>query len=144
MFMDRKTFYNKVEKIVLFPGSLDELNQREECKRRRNLYEFFPNDTLLSGIVIPSERDINEFTNALLQVAGEEEQNFSDLMWNNFYFHDKLLNLDLRIKANKMGANGLIRYQYLNKSEINLNDSRMKSVSFDIYMGVPVKIVGTR
>ncbi|MCR4327687.1 MAG: hypothetical protein NUV46_03850 [Nanoarchaeota archaeon] len=139
--MEKEKFYKTVEGIFLFPGSLYELNSS-----RKEKYEIYPkNISSLQGMAIPSEKDMGELTKILFELFGFDEEsipNVSEFFWDTFYHDERIQNVDLRIKAKKLGANGLIRYKPFSKLDMTFDNQLLKKTTFDIFMGIPVKIVG--
>jgi len=141
--MKKDEFYNTVEGIFLFPGSLYELNSS-----RKEKYWIYPkNINSLQGVVIPSEKEIGEISNILFEFSEFDKKsvpNISEFFWDNFYHNENLQNIDLRVKAKKLGANGLIRYNSFNKSDMTFKDQLLKGITFEIFMGIPVKIMNKK
>ena len=158
--MNMNKFYKTVEDIILFPGTVDELNDQEElirleCKtgkeyQYKRVYETLPQQVgirYISGVIIPSLEKLKEIGLTLLSIAGDEsniEQKVKqkdlilDFMIDKMYELPEVQQMDIRLKAKAMGANGLVHVQYEGTSSISLKSSDFSNISLQTYMGLPV------
>jgi len=157
--MSMNKFYKSVEDIILFPGTLDELNGQEELIRLLNkdksipqrVYQLLPQQggvRYISGVIIQSPEKLKEIGLTLLSIAGggsnieqkvEKSGFILDFMVDKMYELPKVQQMDIRLKAKKMGANGLVHVQYEGTSNLSLKGSDFNSISLHTYMGLPVR-----
>ncbi|MBI4919020.1 hypothetical protein HY837_03760 [archaeon] len=144
--MDLNEFYKQVDGIVMFPGSVEELNRLEFSKKSGRSYSIVPlegNRTFFTGVIVPSKEELREMICVMKGVAvgfaalrGEEaasaqkeleEEIESELepVLHQLLGSPALMDLDLRLKAKKLGADGVVHVQMYNKD--------------GMYFGVPVK-----
>ncbi len=146
-------FYKSIESIVLFPGSLAELNKQEKARDSGIIYGFLPKKSprYIRGTLFPTRKDFETYAHAasvidkLLQndiatgmkqklqvymgplifeadqLGSLTEKNIEDTL--KMYPQD-LLDLDVRLQAKKIGAQGLVYLQL---------------VDTQIYQGMPVR-----
>ncbi|MBA3064108.1 hypothetical protein FP803_01580 [Candidatus Woesearchaeota archaeon] len=154
--MRMNKFYKTVEDIVLFPGTVDELNDQEELITMRKtgmeclskkVYKTLPQQIgirYISGVIIPSLEKLKEIGLTLLSIAGGEsniEQKVKqkglilDFMVDKMYEIPEVQQMDIRLKAKKMGANGLVHVQYEGTSNLK---SDFGNITIQTYMGLPV------
>lgn len=143
--MDLKEFHKSIEDIVLYPGGLDELNILEQATSSGRTYELMPQKEgvrYLTGIIIPKPSEFKERMTAMQSVTGTLSKNNLGLalhedgmnemtgmlgqIMTEIYQTPELMNIDIRLKAKKIGADGLIHFQLYDKDAI--------------YMGIPVKL----
>ena len=143
--MEIKEFYKSVEDIILYPGNLKELNRLEQINGGDKSYELMPQNNgqrYLTGTIIPGQLEFEEAMTLVRITSGALSESDLDLdldneelgvlpemmeqMTTKLYGKSEVQNLDLRLKAKKIGANGLIHIQMYNKD--------------GTYMGVPVKL----
>jgi len=157
--MNMNKFYKIVEDIILFPGTLDELNQQEELIRMiktgeehfsKRVYKPLPQQggiRYISGVIIPPIEKLREIGLTLLSIAGGEsniEQKVEqkglilDFMVDKMYKLQDVQKIDIRLKAKAMGANGLVHVQYEGTSSISLKSSDFGNITLQTYMGLPV------
>ena len=154
--MDLKQFYREAGKIVLFPGSIADLNAIEALSDSRSSirrYQLMPvegGQKYLTGILIPSPAELREQTTAkrlgmaVLQTSGlagrldSETEAVAELgevletierLTIQIVSKPEIMGMDIRMKAREIGANGLVHFQAHGNKE-------------ETYMGVPVKLQG--
>ena len=133
--MDLKQFYKQVEKIVLYPGSVDDLNRMEKLTNSGKHYNLVPikgSTKYLTGPIIPGPNQFKELIDTIQFEADDElkitastqklafTQKLEELVMQTYG------DLDIRMKAQEIGAHGLVHVQLYNKERV--------------YMGVPVKL----
>ncbi len=130
--MRMNKFYKKVEDIILFPGTVDELNDQEELNKSGRVYETLPQQggvRYISGSIIQSPEKFKELALALLSIAGggsnieqkvEKSGFILDFMVDKMYELPEVQQMDIRLKAKKMGANGLVHVQYEGTSNLSV------------------------
>jgi len=153
-------FYKTVEDIILFPGTVDELNDQEELitmrktgreRLSKRVYETLPQQVgirYISGVIIPPPEKLKEIALALLSIASGSNSNIEqkiekeglilDFMVDKMYKLPEVQQMDIRLKAKAMGANGLVHVQYEGTSNLSLKGSDFNSISLDTYMALPV------
>ena len=152
--MDLRQFYMEAGKIALFPGSVDDLNRMESASNSGGQYELMPVDggrKYLIGDIIPSPTEVRELMKAQLsgisafsasrlaakmdmnpEILSEIESQFGETfemleqLTKKMFENPAVMDMDIRMKARKIGANGLVHVQLYNKEAT--------------YMGVPVKL----
>jgi hypothetical protein len=136
--MDIKEFYKSVEDIVLYPGSIDELNKIISVSGRKGAYELMPqqgNILYVTGVIIPTIPEMKKglgiaknITESLAMFRSQDldlgTERLEEMM-NELYMNPAMLSSDIRVAAKEIGANGLIHFQLFSKE--------------DLYIGVPVK-----
>jgi len=157
--MRMNKFYKNVEDIILFPGTVNELNDQEElitmgktgkeCLSKK-VYKTLPQQggvRYISGVIIPSPEKLKETALALLSIASGDsnieqkvEKNglILDFMVDKMYKLPELQKIDIRIKAKEMGANGLVHVQYEGTSNLSLKGSDFSNITLQTYMALPV------
>ena len=142
--MDLKEFYKTVEDIVLYPGTVDELNKRKDVTVSGKRYEEIPlhgGKKFITGVIIPSPSEFQELTNVMqdaaealggmgLDVDDADVNKLTEMLeptMKKLYGIPAVMNMDLRLKVKEIGANGLVCVQLYNKE--------------DRYMGIPVSVV---
>ena len=153
--MKLQQFYRETGKITLFPGSVDDLNTIESLSNSNKQYELMPVDSgrkYLTGAIIPSLTEVRELMKEqisgisalgesglaakLLDFDTETISGLKDHLGDaskiveqlakQMFENPAIMGTDIRMKAKKIGANGLIHIQLYNKEET--------------YMGVPVRL----
>jgi len=128
--MDLKKFYEDVKDIVLYPGSLNELNMIEQARGDGLMYELLPQEgsvKYIIGTIIPSPSECEEIIGIMdgfLDDAADLMNGLEEMVME--LYGENVIDADIRMKAKKIGANGLIHVRLYNTD--------------GIYMGVPVKI----
>lgn len=134
--MGLKNFYETVEDIVLYPGTLDELNRIERRGKTGKIYDFMPQlsgQQYIIGILVPTAEEFKDFMMVARAAVGalSEDLENAEILERAEELRDKLFSSpqvraqDLRVKAKKIGAQGLIHVQLYTKDSL--------------YMGVPVR-----
>ncbi|MCD6226539.1 MAG: hypothetical protein J7J93_01965 [Candidatus Aenigmarchaeota archaeon] len=152
--MDLKEFHKSIEDIVLFPGSLYELNILEKVNGSGKTYELIQQkdgEKYLTGPIIPKPSELKEMIRVMQGVGGildksdlglelglddlgfeldkykmDEMAGMLEEIMITLYETPELMETDIRLKAKKIGANGLVDVRLYHKD--------------GIYMGVPVKL----
>lgn len=151
--MELEKFYKAANRIVLHPGSIEDLNQMEGRKNYGKEYEEmtnFHNKKFITGIMIPDFDEIKEYINietsgvnygekpSLTTMLGVEElgrtmsetvKGYETIMEEFFkekYSNPDVESLDIRMRAIERNADGLVHFQLYNASN-------------NLYMGVPVR-----
>jgi hypothetical protein len=165
--MDYNEFSKSVEDIVLYPGNLAELNQMGEQKY--SIMPLEGSQKYLIGIFIPdlatylnemasplkalmylglkaheptlleaSPEEADEAMNQLLEEMSGNMKPMVDLLGNFFL---QMWEDDIRTKAKKLGASGLIHFSYMTENTVNFTESLIEGISsfkYPCYAGVPV------
>ncbi len=147
-------YYEIVKKFVLYPGTLDELNQIEPDKDNYKIILQPGAKQYIKGYVFPSNEEIDHkmqlsnniaeiiydnlpFTDQYrlkptIKILGLEfdgniapDLTARDIL--SFYHEIGMMDEDIRIKAKKIGAEGLIHFNPISNKDI------------PYYSGVPVK-----
>lgn len=147
-------FYKKVNKIALFPGSIDDLNKIESLSDSGKQYELMSIDSgnkYLTGYILPSPNEVRELMKAqvsgisafgesgLAAKVGVNPESIADFesqfgeasetleqLTEQMFGNPAVNRLDIRMKSIKNGADGLVYLRLYNKDAT--------------YMGVPVKL----
>lgn len=146
--MDLNEFYKQVEGIIIFPGSVDDLNRVEEKAVSGNKYELFPvtgGNKFISGVIVPSKEELKAqlavmsgIFAGIAELQGEEaegaKKELDEMLESQLepFLHKMLgspalMSLDLRLKAKQLGADGIVHVQMYDKN--------------GRHFGVPVKLV---
>ncbi len=143
-----KKFYDETKDIVMYPGSLEELNWIKGEMCRGNPYDILRiegSKPYVTGVIIPSPTELRELMGLLNGVRGglgdlfgesfaEIDDTLDEVLGNmeplmmKLFGTPAMLKSDIRLKAKKMGAHGLIHVQMYSKD--------------GLYSGVPVKLIG--
>ena len=155
--MDEIEFQEKVKDIIIYPGSLNELNEIERLKNSNREYElmaletpsYFIKGTLVEGL---GDKIFPLLNFALKQYIGlspeldKEERQFVEEISEEKtlkgiieilnssketeIIKKIIIDLEIRVSAKELGADGIIHFQFLHRSGDDLEQ----------YMGVPVKL----
>ena len=145
-------FYKTIDDIFLYTGNLEELNQ---TPYKRNHFRRMPlksSRQFLHGVIIPTEQEVREQVGTLASIVyneafddgttyeQEDLDEFIEVIFEGFFKNEEFQNMDIRMKAKKIGANGLIHVQYYAESRLQSEYSPMfANTKFWLYSGVPVK-----
>jgi len=131
--MDMKKFYKDIKGIVLYPGTLDELNRTERISGRDRVYELMPQKgsiMYITGVIIPSPSEVKEIFGLVRNVGMafakpdslglpeddvEEQVDGLENMLAALIGNREMINMDIRLRAKKIGANGLIHVHLYSK-----------------------------
>jgi len=99
--MDLNNFYKRVKDIIIYPGSLDELNEEERILGSGRIFTLNPINSglrTLQGIIIP---DLNNVKENLEIMAQAIKMPFKSNETVNFFkeVYEKMTDLDIRIIA---------------------------------------------
>jgi len=147
--MNLDGFYKEIENVVVYPGSLDELNDEQMRNSARQFRLFSQNEArrFIEGILIPSPGEIDEgfaVVRSLIEDPSDDElikkvelglREAMDLQYSNQQIQD----LDIRLRAYRMHADGIIRMQYIGSSELVSLNPKVKLSPMKFFMGKPVK-----
>ncbi len=133
--MKIEEFYKAVKDVVLFPGSLDELNSLEKLCGSGKAYELLPAfdkkaEKYTKGVFVPSIEDIKSYYDMLNKTHKVVCTQDGLIEMVKYWITERYgilnyINLDIRIKALEIGADGLTHFQKFDE---------------DYFMGVPVKL----
>ena len=143
-------FYDQVKDIVVFPGSVSELNDMMKSEGKQ--YKLMPvkgPKKYLTGALLPTKDEMKSLiaeklgaldafqqSNAANELFDGELPDLGDIsvarklitsIFSELLNNPTYVNMDIRVKAKQMGADGLVRVQ--------------PDTSKDTYLGVPVKAV---
>jgi hypothetical protein len=168
MKMNLKQFYQKVKDVLLFPGTLDELNRQEEINKSGRVYDLVKDTQsarYVRGLLVPGWSETEAFMRSMLMVAveanmdefereeynpQETESELEELIGPLKEIFDKvrcspyMLKHDIRLKAREMKANGIIHFKYECENSVDLKDNAISSIKYNFYTGVPVRLIGKR
>ena len=147
-------FFKTVDDIVLYQGSLDELNRQEEINQSGKIYDFMPmkgSIRYLTGVIIPKPEEMEQILAVNLSRVkpklskteiDEAEKYLFGIGKETTYESPMVQKFDLRMAAKKFGANGLIRLQKDNsENKLGLRDSKYSGLTLVTYWGTPVKLI---
>ena len=159
-------FHKSIENIILFPGSLEELNMTYNAGRSGTLYSIIPmtgSKRYVEGVIIPTEEEamkvmklmgsasLTTILDAKAQLGEFSEEDkrqavsgIMDMAYATLLEVYKLMpknfsELDIRKQAKDMGADGLIRVTYQSESRQKVDGGPITEMNLTFYMGIPVK-----
>jgi len=142
--MNLKKFYKTIDDIVLYPGSVKELNDRERKKNSGKTFEEIPlnhGKKYIEGIVLPEMSSVKETVTTVIKVTSPKNEEYAEIIHMLSEIYSGVTGLDLRIKAKKLKADGFVHLQYVGQSSLNLRDSKFGEIVLAQYIGVPVRLI---
>jgi len=142
--MNLKKFYKTIDDIVLYPGSVKELNDRERKKNSGKTFEEIPlnhGKKYIEGIVLPEMSSVKETVTTVIKVTSPKNEEYAEIIHMLSEIYSGITGLDLRIKAKKLKADGFVHLQYVGQSSLNLRDSKFGEIVLAQYIGVPVRLI---
>ena len=108
-----KSFVEEVKDIIIFPGSISELQKlKKEGEKHYELMPMNGANLYLRGSLLPSKEQVNELLTLTISTAGEEYleeyseelEYISETMFNKMYMSTNIRHSDIRIKVKRNGS----------------------------------------